>query len=601
MSNVDINEIFRLRDEDHLVDNIVEINLDVNKAPRVQETDKRNILIQDAEDHGCSHCLVIDSDEYYTKKAFEYGLQQIDENDYEMTYCQYVNYYHDYRHYLVYPFQQGMYVPWVTKTKYRHSFECKDFDLPSDPTRRFIRTSYIKDENGNLQLEYEKDENGQLKRDKFGRPVKKMAPYHLFEWNEVKMHHLSWLRADIRKKLESWSSKTVFKNYDDLIDKAVMKFEQFDTNPEEGKQALMLFNTPGHRVNIEELPKQFIWPKADFHTRLRPAADYKKLLFLSMSADMSPFNELEEACNKTWRNVEHEKYPNIDAEFWTYTDAAPGKSSTVDMKNHIIYIKRDTSHKNMIDATYSKTIEAFLIITEKLNLQFDYLIRTNNSTWINVPLINEFLAYCKDDSMWYGAKLYSAFHSAFNPYIGGQLMIISRRNLNVLRTLCGSVEEAKAFERQYVSCDDNMMFSKINQRQIHLRIPYNKTYHTIGGLDLIEKTVPDVLDFSIPEFQVKTYNITREERPQYDINKMLEVDKKWRESEHNIKELYNKMMAEHYDKTVTILKPSKKEWFELDEQTRLLYKFNSEVPRQEAWEFLTVHQKKCGYGAGIFQ
>ena len=60
-------------------------------------------------------------------------------------------------------------------------------------------------------------------------------------------------------------------------------------------------------------------------------------------------------------------------------------------------------------------------------------------------------------------------------------------------------------------------------------------------------------------------------------------------------------MAEHYDKTVTILKPSKKEWFELDEQTRLLYKFNSEVPRQEAWEFLTVHQKKCGYGAGIFQ
>ena len=120
MSNVDINEIFRLRDEDHLVDNIVEINLDVNKAPRVQETDKRNILIQDAEDHGCSHCLVIDSDEYYTKKAFEYGLQQIDENDYEMTYCQYVNYYHDYRHYLVYPFQQGMYVPWVTKTKYRH-------------------------------------------------------------------------------------------------------------------------------------------------------------------------------------------------------------------------------------------------------------------------------------------------------------------------------------------------------------------------------------------------------------------------------------------------------------------------------------------------
>ena len=71
MSNVDINEIFRLRDEDHLVDNIVEIKLDTKKKPRVQETDKRNLLIQDAEDHGCSHVLVIDSDEYYTRKSFE--------------------------------------------------------------------------------------------------------------------------------------------------------------------------------------------------------------------------------------------------------------------------------------------------------------------------------------------------------------------------------------------------------------------------------------------------------------------------------------------------------------------------------------------------
>lgn len=138
MSNVDINEIFRLRDEDHLVDNIVEIELDTKKKPREQETDKRNMLIQDAEDHGCSHVLVIDSDEYYTRKSFEYGLQQIDEHDYEITYCQYVNYYHDYNHYLKYPFEVGMYVPWVTKTCYRHHFDCQDFKKPSDPTRRYL-------------------------------------------------------------------------------------------------------------------------------------------------------------------------------------------------------------------------------------------------------------------------------------------------------------------------------------------------------------------------------------------------------------------------------------------------------------------------------
>jgi hypothetical protein len=35
MLNIDINEIFRLRDEDHLVDNIVEISLDTTQAARV--------------------------------------------------------------------------------------------------------------------------------------------------------------------------------------------------------------------------------------------------------------------------------------------------------------------------------------------------------------------------------------------------------------------------------------------------------------------------------------------------------------------------------------------------------------------------------------
>jgi len=32
-----------------------------------------------------------------------------------------------------------MYVPFITKTKYRFNFECTDFTLPSDPTRRYVR------------------------------------------------------------------------------------------------------------------------------------------------------------------------------------------------------------------------------------------------------------------------------------------------------------------------------------------------------------------------------------------------------------------------------------------------------------------------------
>ena len=138
ISNVDLNEIFSLRDEDHLIDNIVDIKLDLSLEPRVQETEKRNLLIQDAEDNGCSHVIVIDSDEYYTKKSFERGLDMIDEQDAECSYCQYCNYGVNYKSLLVYPFEGGMYVPFVSKTKYRHQFDCTDWPYPSDPTRRFV-------------------------------------------------------------------------------------------------------------------------------------------------------------------------------------------------------------------------------------------------------------------------------------------------------------------------------------------------------------------------------------------------------------------------------------------------------------------------------
>jgi hypothetical protein len=35
MAAVDIAEIYRLKDEDHLVDNIVDVVLDISKEPRV--------------------------------------------------------------------------------------------------------------------------------------------------------------------------------------------------------------------------------------------------------------------------------------------------------------------------------------------------------------------------------------------------------------------------------------------------------------------------------------------------------------------------------------------------------------------------------------
>lgn len=253
---IDLDEIFRLKNEDHLVDEVLEIELDSKKEPRVQETDKRNLLIQDIEDHGCSHAVIIDSDEYYTHKSILRAVQEIDEKDYEMTYCQYVNYYGDYKHFLVYPFKDGMYVPFISKTKYRHSFECIDFPLPSDPTRRYVRPF---DKEIEISLP-----NGQKQKQRHYT-----VNYHIFSWETIKMHHLSWLRADIRKKMNSWSSKTCFKDYETLINKAVETFNNFDHESTEQQIASLLFNTPNHEVFVRAFPRQYIHPKYDYMTRLR--------------------------------------------------------------------------------------------------------------------------------------------------------------------------------------------------------------------------------------------------------------------------------------------------------------------------------------------
>ena len=574
ISPLDLAEIYRLRDEDKLVDNILDIELDISKEPRVQETDKRNILIQDAQDHGCSHCIVIDSDEYYTRKSFEEACKKIDENNYEITYCQYINYYHDYNHFLVYPFKDGMHVPFVTRVKYRHSFECTDFPKPSDPTRRFVRPY-----NGERITI---GPNGQQYKVK-----NYTVDYHIFNWNEVKMHHLSWLRAEIKKKLNMWSSKKCFKNYNDLIDQAVSCFDRFDVNSKYAK-VQMLFNTPGHTVDVKAFPKQYIHPKVDFNIRLRQVKDTKKILVLSMSANYPIYNELEKVSNETWRNIDKEKYPNI--EFWTYTDAEKGENTHVDIKNHIIYIKKNYD-ENGFYHTFSKTIFAFKDL-QKLNIEYDYVLRTNNSTWINLPLVNEFLSYQYDDSQIYCGRLYSSFWSAFNLYGGGELMIFSKRNIDIIRNY---IKDPVQFEKEHAGCDDNLIFGLWNKRLLDLKLYQSDYIHSFEDEILINKTIDKDIDFTQIAYQIKTYGMNDVDRINYDLDKMRKIQELYDKCNMSTEDLYKIMMEKYYDKIVHIIPYNKQEWFKIPNNEQHFVKFKFQKERQDAIKYCGKRQQQCGY------
>ena len=121
---------------------------------------------------------IIDSDAFYDHDDYQNAKNVLIEHpDINVTYCEYINYYRDYRHLLVWPFKS--YVPFISKVSYKFDFFNGSFDKPSDPTRRYLIEG-------------------------------KDAKYCIMSFSTVKMHHLSWIRTDIREKLKNWSAKKYF-------------------------------------------------------------------------------------------------------------------------------------------------------------------------------------------------------------------------------------------------------------------------------------------------------------------------------------------------------------------------------------------------------
>ena len=266
IDETDLAEAKRLVEEDHLADKVMMIETDPKKFSRMQETDKRNKLIDDLEANGCTHQLVIDSDEYYTHNAFQRARDYVYDNDIEISYCRYLNYFgsgrkDDYQTYLVYPFHDGNYVPFIAKIKYRFDWQCKDFTKPSDPTRRYVRPkTYKKDKNGNYV--YKDKEKTKPIIDQY------LVDYYEFPWKDLKMHHFSWIRNNIRKKMKDWSSRVYFNDWYELVDKATDRFERF-CEGDKTSDAILLFNTPGNKVELHNMERQYVFPEVDISERAK--------------------------------------------------------------------------------------------------------------------------------------------------------------------------------------------------------------------------------------------------------------------------------------------------------------------------------------------
>lgn len=188
--DADRDEVYSLFSE-KLVDDIVEfLRLDY-VPPREQETIRRNQGLSYFQQKGIDYALIMDSDEFYQAGQFVEAKEIVRRWLPGCTYAQYKNYYKDKRCMLNDDlFGRPRVVPFLVSTAYRFQFNIP-IAAPSDPTRR-MRTDC----------------------DMYLHP------------DMITMHHWSWIRNDIRRKIMSWSAGDMFTKSE--LEEMIDYYQKFD-------------------------------------------------------------------------------------------------------------------------------------------------------------------------------------------------------------------------------------------------------------------------------------------------------------------------------------------------------------------------------------
>ena len=146
----------------------------------------------------------------------------------------------------------------------------------------------------------------------------------------------------------------------------------------------------------------------------------KRILILTMSCNDSFFENQINIIQKTWaKNLPN----NIK---WIYYT---GDNNKIELcGNHLKLTSEDD-----LENSFKKTWQAMLSVNTN---DFDYLVRTNTSTYINIPLLNEFLNTVNTDDITYAADIYSlseaAAPSPLDLFPRGNCMILPKKHVDII-------------------------------------------------------------------------------------------------------------------------------------------------------------------------
>ena len=138
-----------------------------------------------------------------------------------------------------------------------------------------------------------------------------------------------------------------------------------------------------------------------------------KVLILVMSADFEPFSSLTKAIKETWASY---TLPEIDIYFYY------GKSEQKSTEKDIFF--------DIDEGYYSlgyKTLEIFNYIKD---LEFDYIFRTNSSSFVNQKKLLEFLSDKPRTNFYCGIVPFQGFASGCGYFLSKDLIELILKNKN---------------------------------------------------------------------------------------------------------------------------------------------------------------------------
>lgn len=201
-------------------------------------------------------------------------------------------------------------------------------------------------------------------------------------------------------------------------------------------------------------------------------ADKRKILVLVMSCNREHFIEQEKVCRETWaKPILDGAYDNI--EYYSYTTDINASESYINKEKHKIFCNCDDG----IYMTYQKTVECLKVL-DKEGIKYDYLFRTNTSTYNNIGLLNAFVQSIENENIAYGGEIYNLPTLCPAPhfcYLRGNSILLSRHLVDIILDFDKHVSVPKV-----LYADDNMIGNILNTYHILRFEPYKMFIRSYG-------------------------------------------------------------------------------------------------------------------------